>query len=298
VVFGLGAAALVAALATLVVRSQGLFARTPRRQRGARTSWKSHEIEGGLIMSNGRRRFWGRGESHDSDVSEEPIAEAAYASPPERIADYAAAEEAAPDRSGHTADADEGPQSHFARVGAEIESVLASAREAADRIRASAESDAAQLREGAVAAANAEVADAKRAAAEDRSEAERVRSGAEEYAEETRSSAETAAEEVRAVAEREAAEIVEAAQARLAEADAEADRKLREIEGSARDRVAELRAAIERHEARLESMLAVFQGVSAQLEELLDARGDADDDAAEQGLENALRLNIVHSSDD
>jgi flagellar biosynthesis GTPase FlhF len=298
-VFGLGSAALVAALAVLAVRWRGALARTPRRVLGSHGHRGSHKTEGGLTMSNGRRRLWGRAESHDPDVSEEPV-QGTYASPPERIADYARGEDTTREPSVIAPEStDEGRVSDLAIVGAEVEAVLASAREAAARIRAAAETEATRLREEALAAANEEVADAKRAAAEERSEAERFRSEAEESAEETRSSAETAAEETRADAERQAAELVEDAQTRLAEADAEAGRKLRQIEGTARERVEQLQAARERHEARLESMLAVFRGVSSQLEELLEARGHTDEDAApEEGFENALRLNIVRSNDD
>jgi hypothetical protein len=248
-------------------------------------------------MSNGKRRLWGRGQSHDSEVAEEPIVERVYASPRERIAEYAGGEDTAPERP--VLAPDERRVSDLGNVGEEVEAVLASAQEAAARIRGAAEGEAAQLREEAIAAAEEEVADAKRAAAEERSEAERLRSEAEEYADETRSSAGIAADEVRADADRQAAETVEAAQTRLAEADAEAERKLRQIEGTARDRVEQLRAATERHEARLESMLAVFRGVSSQLEELLDARGHADEDVeAEENLENGLRLNMIRSNGD
>jgi vacuolar-type H+-ATPase subunit E/Vma4 len=270
-VFVLGSAALVAAFTAFAVRWRDTLAGSSRREHGSRNRRRSHGTEGGLTMANQRRRLLGRTASDDPEVSEEPPVEGSYASPPERIADYAGGEDAARNVSAAAPeDAVETRGSDLGNVGAEVEAVLASAQEAAARIRATAET-----------------------------EAERFRSEAEEYAEDTRSSAEEAAQEMRADAERRAAEIDEDAQKRLAEADAEAERKLREAEGTARDRVELLRAATERHEARLESMLAVFRGVSSELEELLGARDDTGEPAtAEDDIEERLRLNVVRSNRD
>jgi hypothetical protein len=53
-----------------------------------------------------------------------------------------------------------------------------------------------------------------------------------------------------------------------------------------------LQAESERYEARIESMLAVFQGMTSQLEELLgkpSADGTEAAEASDQELEEALR---------
>jgi F0F1-type ATP synthase membrane subunit b/b' len=296
---GLGSAALVAAFAVLGHRRYSAVVGLARRERGSLGRRRSHRTEGGSTMSNARR-LWGRGERSDPEVVGERVDDDAYASPRERIAHYAGGDETTPEAPGGAADDTAVRRgSELANVGAEVEAVLASARDAAARILAAAEADASRVREQATAAASEELADAKAVVADARDEADRVRNDAETYAEETRRSANTAAEDMRAEAEGQAAGIVEAAQARLAEADDEAERKLRELEWTARKRADDLEAATERHEARLESMLAVFRGVCSELEELLDPGEEAvADDAGKESVDSHLRLNIVRAKED
>jgi F0F1-type ATP synthase membrane subunit b/b' len=297
---GLGGAALVAAFAVLGQRRYSAVVGLARRERGPLGRRRSHRTEGGLTMSNAGRRLWGRGERSDSEIAEERVDDDAYASPGERIAHYAGGDETTAEApTGAAEDTAVGRGSELVNVGAEVEAVLASARDAAARILASAEAEASRVREQATAAATEELADATAAVADARDEADRVRDEAETYAEETRRSANTAAEDLRAEAEGQAAGIVEAARARLAEADDEAEQKLRELEGTARKRADHLEAATERHEARLESMLAVFRGVCSELEELLDTGEEAGaDDAGEGSIDSHLRLNIVRANED
>jgi F0F1-type ATP synthase membrane subunit b/b' len=236
----------------------------------------SRPHEGGSTMANRRRRKWARREPEMfASGGEEASAEAVQqADNPE------AAEEPAPQQAESELPAD------LSDVGAEVGAVLASAREAAARIRSQANEDSTKLREEAKAAAEDELAEARQLAAEDRGEGARIRAEADAYANETRADAETFAEQTRTGAERESAKIVEEARGRLEAADAEVAQKIRDLTASARERLNMLQAGSRRHEERLEHMLVVFRGMTSQLEELLGER-EAEDGG--ENLEEALQ---------
>jgi F0F1-type ATP synthase membrane subunit b/b' len=261
-------------------------------------------------MANPRRRRWGRREpdlrvaaSQEQGSSEDVTANPFVG----RLEDYYGTEDSAPAAEGDdehgTAEALDSAEpelpTDLSDVGEEVGAVLKSAREAASRIRSAAQEESRRVRLEARSAAEAEVAEARRLAAADRAEAERARGEAEVYAEETRGAAEAYAEETRSTAEQEAAEIAEDANKRLEAADAKVEQKLRQIEWKARVRLDTLEADTRRYEERLESMLAVCQGMSLQLEELLGTR-----EAEERGepeteggtLDDALQPDSLRSS--
>jgi F0F1-type ATP synthase membrane subunit b/b' len=227
-------------------------------------------------MANRRRRKWARREPEMSATEErEPVE-------PEQQADSAeAGDEPVAEQAEQELPAD------LSDVGAEVGAVLASAREAAARIRSQANEDSARQREEARAAAEAELAEARRLAEADRAELERIRAEAETYAEETRADAETFAEQTRTDAERDAGMIVEEARSRLEAADAEVAQKIRDLTANAHERLSMLQAGTRRHEERLKHMLVVFHGMTSQLEELLDERDGEGSDG--ESLEDALQ---------
>lgn len=227
-------------------------------------------------MVNRRRRKWARREPEISAPEEKEPVE------PEQQADSAGAgDEPAAEQAEQELPAD------LSDVGAEVGAVLASAREAAARIRSQANEDSARQLEKARAAAQAELAEARRLAEADRAELERIRAEAETYAEETRADAETFAEQTRTDAEREAGMIVEEARSRLEAADAEVAQKIRDLTATTHERLSMLQAGSRRHEERLKHMLVVFHGMTSQLEELLDERDGEGSD--EESLEDALQ---------
>jgi hypothetical protein len=156
-----------------------------------------------------------------------------------------------------------GAAADVATIGDEVGAVLKSAREAAGRIRQAADEEARRVRTEAQAAAAAELAEARRVAEDERAEATRLRAEAEANAQDTR-----------AAASQEAEQIVADAATRRDAAEAEAEQKLREATVNEREHVRALQAEIERQEKRLESILAVFRGMTAQLEGLLERRRD------------------------
>jgi vacuolar-type H+-ATPase subunit E/Vma4 len=80
---------------------------------------------------------------------------------------------------------------------------------------------------------------------------------------------------VKADAEHEAQSILEAARQRLQIADAEIEEKLRQAEAEIRARRDAFESEAVRHREWLESMLGAFQGMSLQLQGLLEApQGD------------------------
>jgi hypothetical protein len=178
----------------------------------------------------------------------------------------------------------------LAAVGEEVQTVLASAKEAADKIRRRAEEEAASLRTQTVAAAETEAAEARRQAELSRAEAQRVRADAEAYAAEIRAGADAAAAQRLASAEDEAAAIVEEAEARRAATDAEVTQKIENAEAGARERVESLRGEIERQEERLHSLLAVHRTMTGHLETLLGVEEPRDDlpDVSHESLQEAV----------
>jgi F0F1-type ATP synthase membrane subunit b/b' len=227
-------------------------------------------------MANRRRRKWARREPDMFPTDDGAAVE------PERQADSAeAGDEPAAERAKQELPAD------LSDLGAEVGAVLASAREAAERIRSQANEDSAKQREEVKAAVEAELAEARHIAEADRAEGERLRAEAETYAKETRAYADTFAEQTRTDAEREAGRIVEEARGRLEVADAEVARRMRDLTATASERFNTLQAGSRRHEERLETLLDVFRGMTSQLEELLGER--AVEGSEEESLEQALQ---------
>jgi F0F1-type ATP synthase membrane subunit b/b' len=226
-------------------------------------------------MANRRRRKWARREPDMFPTDDGAAVE------PEQPDSAEAGDEPAAERAKQELPAD------LSDLAAEVGAVLASAREAAERIRSQANEDSAKQREEAKAAAEAELAEARHIAEADRAEGERLRAESETYAKETRADAETSAEQTRTDAEREANRIVEEARGRLEAADAEVARRMRDLTATASERFNTLQAGSRRHEERLETLLDVFRGMTSQLEELLGERAVEGSD--EESLEEALQ---------
>jgi hypothetical protein len=266
VAVGLAAAATVAVvLAGIMLRLRGVVPALSRNEMGfaRRATPKFRLPQGGTIM-NEKRKLWSRG-----DESEQLQEEAAVAGSPTN--DQGLAERVlAATASGATSTPDAPPadaavagaEADPADVGAEVETILKSAQEAAARIRQKAHEEATKIRE---------------------------------EAETTRAEAETFAGQARVNVQREANQMLEAARKRIAEADAVVERKLREAEGEALRRRDALQTEAKRYEERLRKMLGVFRGMSSELEELLGERTDetAADEEASAGvtLERALQPN-------
>jgi F0F1-type ATP synthase membrane subunit b/b' len=231
------------------------------RARPRRPSLPFRSSKGESIMGNMRRKLWTRGEqAATSEGSQSEHGRAVAASEVEPRGDEAVAEST-----------EAQPETDPAEVGAEVESVLKSAQEAAASIRRTAREEATRIREEAKSAAEAEVADAQR-----------VRAEADAYA-----------QQVRAHAEREAEQLREKASVRLEQADQEVEKKLREAEQDARGRREELATESERYHERLQSMLGVFQGMSSQIADLLETpdreAGGTEGEPGQKTLEEALR---------
>ena len=160
-------------------------------------------------------------------------------------------------------------------VGKEVGAVLQSAHEAAARIRRTADEEAERVRRDARAAAAEKADEAGRAAEADRAEARRIRAEADSYAEETRTAADAFAEKRLTEAEREAAHALDQAQRRLAASDAEVEEKLRQASVRSRHRVEALEAEAARAEDRVENILAIFRGMTSELEELLERQSES-----------------------
>jgi hypothetical protein len=200
----------------------------------------------------------------------------------------------APVDSGNGEDANHGEVAQtdeLKAVAEEVQTVLASAKQAAENIRRKAEEDAERLRRESASAVEAELAEARRIAESERAEAERARAEAATFAAETRAAAESSAEETRTASEREAGRIAEEAQRRLDEADNKVAERFGQAESEAAERVEKLHAEIRRHEQRLESILFILGGMTSQLEDLL-GHAAARDQGAEppaESLEDVLR---------
>jgi hypothetical protein len=289
----------VAFLALLVLG--GIAVVAVRHPRPALAGLPSRPFEGGRLMSNARRKLWGRSKS---DASPERLSE--HDSEPQRVVDrlseYVDGESRSTVTAGDQPPSDEpaaeqqpskagasGP-TDLSAVGDEVAAVLQSAQEAAATIRRSALEEAEKRRDELDAEIKAEIAEARRSADADRADAQHLRADAEAYAMETRAAADKYGEQRRAEAERESATIVAEVQSRLDSADAEAERKMREAEAGARAHVDMLKAEAERYEERLDNIFVVFREMSSQLEELVHGRRTASRESpGDQGLEDALR---------
>jgi len=286
-------------LALLVVG--GIAVVAVRHPRPALAGLPSRPFEGGRLMSNARRKLWGRSES---DPSPERLSDKANSEPQrvvDRLSEYVAGESQSEVTAGDQPPSDEpaaeqqtskagasGP-TDLSAVGDEVATVLQSAQEAAATIRRSALEEAARRRDELDAEIKAEIEEARRSADADRADAQRVKADAEAYAMETRAAADEYGEQRRAEAERESATIVAEAQSRLDAADAEAERKVREAAAGARAHVEMLKAEAERYEERLDNIFVVFREMSSQLEELVRGRTASHESPGDEGLEDALR---------
>ena len=279
-------------LALLVLGGIAVVAvRHPRPALAGLPSWP---FEGGRLMSNARRKLWGR---RESDASPERLSE--HDSEPHRVVDRLSEYVANESRSDVTA-GDQPPSEEpaaeqqpseagasgptdLSAVGDEVAAVLQSAQEAAATIRRSALEEVARRRDELDAEVKAEIEEASRSADADRADAQQLRADAEAYAMETRAASDK-------YGEQRAATIVAEAQSRLDAADAEAERKVREAEAGARAHIDMLRAEGERYEERLDNIFAVFREMSSQLEELVRGRRTASGGSpGNEGLEDALR---------
>lgn len=173
-------------------------------------------------------------------------------------------------------------------LGAEVVAVLKSARDSAERIRNAARDDAEHLVADAKQAAETELTEARRAAEADRAESARVRAEADAYREETRAAADAYAEQKRREADEEAGEVLAEAEKERLEADAQVKRRAEEAASEIRRRHHELHSETAHFEQRLERMLAVFRGMSSQLEDLLEKRGAEVSPSGGGGEEEAL----------
>ena len=227
--------------------------------------------------------------------------------PVERVSEYVMTDEAATENETEVSDGhlEETPRevagdtaaeaaglprtSGLTEVGEEVQAVLSSAHDAAAVIRRKAEEEAERVREDAWATARAEVTEANRIAATYREDAERIRAEAEAFAAEARATAEAFTEELRSSAEREAERIEAQARERLSAADADATQMLERAEDEARERITSLRDEVQRHEERLQNILAILGGMASQIEEALAARSASGETPAES-LEDVLRL--------
>jgi ElaB/YqjD/DUF883 family membrane-anchored ribosome-binding protein len=234
-------------------------------------------------MLNDRVSQWMR--SVDSDRNEHPTAHG-----PEAF-ELIANEETQIEEPGlgpelSATESDEASEADLAELVAEVGAVLKSAQEAATRIRDSASAEASKVLTETRRWVESEFAATWREAAAVRAEAEAFAEaeirGARQEAEALRAEAQALqredaakAEQVKADAEHEAQSILEAARQRLLFADAEIEEKLRRAEAEIRARRDALESEAVRHREWLESMLGAFQGISLQIQGLLEApRGD------------------------
>jgi hypothetical protein len=269
-----------------------------RHSRPALVGLPSRPLQGGFLMSNARRRLWGRSESEGPPEQEVGKPEGVV----DRLSEYApsenrsaipaedspASDESAAEQEPGTAQPNQ--RADLSAVGEEVAAVLESAEEAAAAIRRSAVEEAARRRHELEAEIAAEFEEARRGADADRADAQRLRADADVYATETRAAADDYGERRRTEADREAATIVAQAQSRLDAADAEAERKVREAEAGARARVDALKSEAGRYEERLDNIFVVFREMSSQLEELVGGRQAANPESpGEEELDDALR---------
>jgi hypothetical protein len=283
-------------LALLVVG--GIAFAVVRHSRPALVGLPSRPLQGGFLMSNARRRLWGRSESEGPPEQEVGKPQGVV----DRLSEYAPSEnrsaipaedppafdESAAEQEPVTAQPN--PRADLSAVGEEVAAVLESAEEAAAAIRRSAVEEAARRRAELEAEIAAEIEEVRRGADAEFADAQRIRTDADAYATETRASADKYGERRRTEADREAATIVAEAQSRLDEADSEAERKAREAEAGARARVDALKAEAGRYEERLDNIFVVFREMSSQLEELVGGRRAANPESpGDEELDEALR---------
>jgi hypothetical protein len=257
-------------------------------------------------MANLKRKLWTLAETNASpeEAEEEQAGGEGWKSRSsvERVSAYSARENepvlveenagvaAEPAREERSTEAD--VLADLAVVGEEVGTVLKSAQEAAARIRRTAHEEAERLRAEAASAAEAELEEARHTAEAERADGSRIRAEAEAYAKDAFAAADAFAEQQRREAEWKATQIVSGAQKRADAADVEIEQKVAQVASKAREQHEALQLEVKRYEERLESILAVFHGMSSQLEDLL-GRGQADSGNApkvsDEALEDALR---------
>jgi hypothetical protein len=187
------------------------------------------------------------------------------------------------------------PEENYAQVGEQVAAVLTSAEHAVNQIRESALQEAERLRAETSDKAAAALSEAKLQAERSRRESEKLRADADTYSRGTRAAADRYLAETRLKIDEEAAQ-------RRAEVDKQvrairraAEQKAKDVEAEVLQRQRTLVQEIERSEARVQQLLGIFRGMTAQLEGLVSAdpagqSGDAEREASvDEPLDEALK---------
>jgi len=167
----------------------------------------------------------------------------------------------------------------YTQVGEQVAAVLTSARQAADELLTAARADAERMLAQAEGRAEETVSAASREAEGLRREAGQLRSEAESYAEETRASADEYTDTARRLAEGERAKTIADAEERAREIQADAERRAQAIGAEALQRHQVLVREVGRSEERVHDLLAVFRGITSELEALVTTETEAPVDA-------------------
>ena len=187
------------------------------------------------------------------------------------------------------------PEENYAQVGEQVAAVLVSTEQAVNQIRESALQEAERLRAETSEKAAATLSEAKLEAEQRRRESEKLRADADTYSRGTRAAADRYLAETRLKIDEEAAQ-------RRAEVDKQvhairraAEQKAKDVEAEVRQRQRILVQELERSEARVQQLLGIFRGMTAQLERLVSAdptgqSGDAEREASvDEPLDEALK---------
>jgi hypothetical protein len=179
------------------------------------------------------------------------------------------------------------PEENYAQVGEQVAAVLTSAEQAVNQIRESALREAERLRAETSDKAAATLSEAKLEAERRRRESEKLRADADTYSRGTRAAADRYLAETRLKIDEEAAQ-------RRADVDKQvrairlaAEQKAKDVEAEIRQRQRTLVQEIERSEARVQQLLGIFRGMTAQLERLVSA-GPADEAEREASVDEPL----------
>jgi len=187
------------------------------------------------------------------------------------------------------------PEENYAQVGEQVAAVLSSAEHAVNQIRESALQEAERLRAETSDKAAATLSEAKLEAERRRRESEKLQADADTYSRGTRAAADRYLAETRLKIDEEAAQ-------RRAEVDKQvrairraAEQKAKDVEAEVLQRQRTLVQEIERSEARVQQLLGIFRGMTAQLEGLVSAdpagqSGNAEREASvDEPLDEALK---------
>jgi len=187
------------------------------------------------------------------------------------------------------------PEENYAQVGEQVAAVLTSAEHAVNQIRESALQEAERLRAETSDKAAAALSEAKLEAERRRRESEKLQADADTYSRGTRAAADRYLAETRLKIDEEAAQ-------RRAEVDKQvrairraAEQKAKDVEAEVLQRQRTLVQEIERSEARVQQLLGIFRGMTAQLEGLVSAdpagqSGNAEREASvDEPLDEALK---------